>query len=99
MLAQTACKSNMNLDRKNIQFLADKLINFIDYREEQGEKIDPEEISDSLIRLMPCIKKVISIIYYCREEMNHITFVFVCAGRFIYAEERCFIQQIAVPKV
>lgn len=62
MLAETACKSNMCLDRKNVQFLAEKLVNFIEFREEEGDKVDAEEISDSLIRLMPCIKKVSLII-------------------------------------
>lgn len=59
MLAEVASQSNVDLDRKSIQILAEKLVNFIDYREELGDKIDPQEVAESAVRLMPCIKMVI----------------------------------------
>lgn len=58
LLAKDAEKSDLELDSKSLSYLADKLLHFIDYLETTGVKIEPKEVVDSVVRLMPCIKAV-----------------------------------------
>lgn len=60
LLAKEAEKSNAELDMKDVQFLAEKLVCFIDSQESIGAKIDAQQVADSLVRLMPCIKMVVT---------------------------------------
>lgn len=59
VLAKEACKANKELDIKSIHYLCDKLLHFMEYRETIGEKVDGQQLADSLVRLMPCIRMVI----------------------------------------
>lgn len=56
--ATEATKNQTELDIKSIQFLSEKLVHFMDFRDSLDSKVDPQRIADSLIRLMPCIEKV-----------------------------------------
>lgn len=62
-LAAEAAKQNIELDVKSVQYLAGKLVHFMDYREAMGIKVDAQQMADSLIRLMPCIEKLTHYFY------------------------------------
>lgn len=58
----------MDLDTKSINYLAEKLVQFMEHREAIGENVDAQQVADSLIRLMPCIKMV-HLFYF---DINHL---------------------------
>lgn len=68
LLAKDAEKSNLELDTKSLNYLADKLLHFIDFRDTTGVKIEPQDVVDSISRLMPCVKAVrilnVNLIYF-----------------------------------
>lgn len=62
MLSKEACKTNKQLDFRSIHFLAEKLVHFMDHLETDGQKVEAQQVADSLIRLMPCISMVCEMI-------------------------------------
>lgn len=58
LLAAQATNDGKELDGRIVQQLAEKLVHFMEYYENLGDKIDPKKVAESLVRLMPCIKMV-----------------------------------------
>lgn len=58
LLAAEATKEQEELDSKTIQYLAEKLMQFMDFHENLGDVMDPQKVAESIVRLMPCIKMV-----------------------------------------
>lgn len=58
-LAKDAEKENAELNAKSVQHLAEKLVHFLEFKEASGDRLDPQNVADSLIRMMPSIKMVI----------------------------------------
>lgn len=63
-MAEDATHNQKELDLKTLQYLAEKLIQFMEYRENFGEKVDGQQVADSIVRLMPCIKKVAGFFFW-----------------------------------
>lgn len=58
LLAKENEKQDIDLDTKNINYLADKLVQFIEYREASGDSVSAQQVAASLTRIMPCVKMV-----------------------------------------
>lgn len=58
LLAKDAEKSKLTLDTRSLNYLADKLVQFIEYRDATGLKVEPQDVADSISRLMSCVKAV-----------------------------------------
>lgn len=61
LAGKEASVSGKDLDIKMIHYLCDKLVNFMDFRQAEGLETDTQQLADSLIRLFPCIKMVMTI--------------------------------------
>lgn len=46
------------MDTKSLNYLAEKLIHFMEFRDATGVKVEPQDVVDSVARLMPCVKAV-----------------------------------------
>lgn len=58
LMAEEASYSGKELEYKYVNTLCEKLVHFKDERDTAGENIEPLELANALIRLMPCISIV-----------------------------------------
>lgn len=58
LLADEASKSGRELEYKYVNTLCEKLVHFKDERDVAGENIEPLQLANALVRLMPCISIV-----------------------------------------
>lgn len=100
LLAREAHKAKEELDVKSLHFLCDKLVHFMDNRETDGNKVDAQQVADSLVRLMPCIKMVnISYFIFISIQINNTHLYFSNLGILVYEEKRNFFQQAELSQV
>lgn len=104
LLAKEHEQAKTDLDTKSIGYLADKLLQFMEYREAIGENVDAQQAADSLIRLMPCIKMVhlsYFIIFNMQLDYNkisHIVFL-IRIGLFVHVEKRNTLPKIILQAI